>query len=82
MEQPGLSTAAATSGFLPRVRGYFHKDLECGNPIPPPHGCLHLAEGCTGGPLWLGEVFLPSRAEVLPFPVPGEPSSYQGNRLE
>lgn len=41
---------------------------------------LHLAEGCTGGPLWLGEVLSPSRAEVLPFPVPGEQLKLPGQQ--
>lgn len=29
---------------------YFHKDLECGNPIPPPMAVLHLQRGAQVDP--------------------------------
>lgn len=49
-------------------------------PSHHPMAVLLLAEGCPGRPLWLGEVFSPSRAEVLPFPVPGEQLKLPGQQ--
>lgn len=43
---------------------------------------LHLAGGCTGGLLRLGEVFSPSQAEVLPLPVPGEQLQLPGQQAK
>lgn len=66
--------------LLSLVTRFFHRDLECGDPILPLPCTQHPAEGCTGRPLRLGEVFSPSGVEVLPLPVPGEQVELPGQQ--